>query len=185
VLILDLFAGPDDVAVYYAATKTLAIVAFVYFSVAAATAHRFSEYHASGAREQLEAFLAEAVRWTFWPSLAITACFLVFGKPLLNLFGTGFDHGYPWMFVLAIGLMARASVGPVERLLNMVGEQRLCAAIYASAFAINLLLCFLLIPRIGPMGAAIAIASAMVAESALLYLVAKYRLGIHVFIWRR
>jgi O-antigen/teichoic acid export membrane protein len=185
VLILDLFAGPDDVAVYYAATKTLAIVAFVYFSVAAATAHRFSEYHASGARERLEAFLAEAVRWTFWPSLAITVCFLVFGKPLLNLFGVGFDHGYPWMFVLAIGLMARASVGPVERLLNMLGEQRLCAAIYAGAFAINLLLCFLLIPRIGPMGAAIAIASAMVAESALLYLVAKHRLGIHVFIWRR
>jgi O-antigen/teichoic acid export membrane protein len=185
VLVLDLFAGPEDVAVYYAATKTLAIVAFVYFSVAAATAHRFSEYHASGARERLEAFLAEAVRWTFWPSLAITVCFLVFGKPLLNLFGAGFDHGYPWMFVLAIGLMARASVGPVERLLNMLGEQRLCAAIYAGAFAINLLLCFLLIPRIGPMGAAIAIASAMVAESALLYLVAKHRLGIHVFIWRR
>jgi O-antigen/teichoic acid export membrane protein len=185
VLVLDLFAGPEDVAVYYAATKTLAIVAFVYFSVSAATAHRFSEYHASGARERLEAFLANAVRWTFWPSLAITACFLVFGKPLLNLFGAGFDHGYPWMFVLAIGLMARASVGPVERLLNMVGEQRLCAAIYAGAFAINLLLCFLLIPQIGPMGAAIAIASAMVVESALLYLVAKHRLGIHVFIWRR
>jgi O-antigen/teichoic acid export membrane protein len=185
VLVLDLFAGPDDVAVYYAATKTLAIVAFVYFSVSAATAHRFSEYHVSGERERLEAFLADAVRWTFWPSLALTACFLTFGKPLLNLFGEGFDHGYPWMFVLAVGLMARASIGPVERLLNMVGEQRACAAIYACAFAINLLLCFLLIPRIGPMGAAIAIASAMVAESTLLYFVAKRRLGIHVFIWRR
>ncbi|HLL26111.1 MAG TPA: lipopolysaccharide biosynthesis protein, partial [Xanthobacteraceae bacterium] len=185
VLVLDLFAGPDDVAVYYAATKTLAIVAFVYFSVSAATAHRFSEYHVSGARERLEAFIADATRWTFWPSLAITAGFLVFGKPLLNLFGAGFEHGYPWMFVLAIGLMARASVGPVERLLNMVGEQRVCAAVYASAFAINLLLCFLLIPRIGPMGAAIAIACAMGAESALLYLAAKRRLGIHVFIWRR
>ena len=185
VLVLDLFAGPDDVAVYYAATKTLAIVAFVYFSVSAVTAHRFSEYHVSGARERLEAFIADAIRWTFWPSLAITACFLAFGQPLLNLFGEGFDHGYPWMFVLAIGLMARASIGPVERLLNMVGEQRLCAAIYAGAFAINLLLCFLLIPRIGPLGAAIAIASAMVAESALLYLVAKRRLGIHAFIWRR
>jgi O-antigen/teichoic acid export membrane protein len=185
VLVLDLFAGPDDVAVYYAATKTLAIVAFVYFSVSAATAHRFSEYHVSGAHERLEAFIVDAVRWTFWPSLAITVGFLVFGKPLLNLFGAGFDHGYPWMFVLEIGLMARASVGPDERLLNMVGEQRLCAAVYAGAFTINLLLCFLLIPRIGPMGAAIAIASAMVAESALLYFVAKHRLGIHVFIWRR
>jgi O-antigen/teichoic acid export membrane protein len=185
VLVLNLFAGPDDVAVYYAATKTLAIVAFVYFSVSAATAHRFSEYHVSGARERLEALVADATRWTFWPSLAITISFLAFGKPLLNLFGAGFDHGYPWMFVLAIGLMARASVGPVERLLNMVGEQRACAAVYAGAFAINLILCFLLIPPMGPMGAAIAIAGAMVVEAALLFFVAKRRLGIHVFIWRR
>jgi len=34
-------------------------------------------------------------------------------------------------------------------------------------------------------GAAVSITSAMVAESALLYLVAKRRLGIHAFIWRR
>src|SRR5262249_31496696 len=86
VLVLDLFVGPDDVAVYYAATKTLAIVAFVYFSVAAATAHRFSEYHVAGARDRLEALLADAVRWTFWPSLAITVGSLILGRPLLNLF---------------------------------------------------------------------------------------------------
>jgi len=184
ILVLDLFVGPDDVAVYYAATKTLAMVAFVYFSVAAATAHRFSEYHSSGAREKLEAFLHGSVRWVFWPSLAITVGFLAFGKPLLNLFGPGFEHGYPWMFVLAIGLLARSSVGPVERLLNMVGEQKLCAAVYGSAFAINLGLCFLLIPRLGPMGAAVATASAMVTEAILLFLVAKIRLGIHAFIWR-
>jgi O-antigen/teichoic acid export membrane protein len=185
VLVLDFFVGPEDVAVYYAATKTLAIVAFVYFSVSAATAHRFSEYHVSGARERLETFIGDAVRWTFWPSLIITACFLLAGKPLLNLFGAGFDHGYPWMFVLAIGLVARASVGPAERLLNMVGEQRVCAGIYATAFAVNLVLCLVLIPRIGPMGAAIAITGAMVAEAGLLFLAAKRRLGIHVFVWRR
>ena len=184
ILVLDLFVGPEDVAVYYAATKTLAMVAFVYFSVAAATSHRFSEYHSTGQREKLEAFLHQSVRWVFWPSLAITILFLVFGKPLLNLFGAGFEHGYPWMFVLAIGLMARASVGPVERLLNMVGEQKLCAAIYAGTFALNLALCFILIPRLGPMGAAAATASAMVAESALLFLLAKKRLGLYVFVWR-
>lgn len=183
ILVLDLFVEPDDVAVYYAATKTLAMVAFVYFSVAAATSHRFSEYHASGERDKLEAFLHDSVRWVFWPSLAITLLFLVFGKPLLNLFGEGFSHGYPWMFVLAIGLMARASVGPVERLLNMVGEQKFCAAVYAGAFTINLVLCFLLIPHMGPMGAATATATAMVVEAIMLFLVARFRLGIHVFIW--
>jgi O-antigen/teichoic acid export membrane protein len=184
ILVLDLFVGPEEVAVYYAATKTLAMVAFVYFSVAAATSHRFSEYHTTGERDKLEAFLHQSVRWVFWPSLAITIVFLALGKPLLNLFGAGYEHGYPWMFVLAIGLMARASVGPVERLLNMVGEQKLCAAVYAGTFAINLALCFILIPRIGPMGAAVATASAMVTESLLLFVLAKKRLGLHVFVWQ-
>jgi O-antigen/teichoic acid export membrane protein len=151
--------------------------------VAAATSHRFSEYHSTGQHEKLEAFLHQSVRWLFWPSLAITILFLIFGKPLLNLFGAGFEHGYPWMFVLAIGLMARASVGPVERLLNMVGEQKLCAAIYAGTFALNFVLCIILIPRMGPMGAAVATASAMVLESALLFVLAKKRLGLHVFVW--
>jgi O-antigen/teichoic acid export membrane protein len=80
--------------------------------------------------------------------------------------------------------MARASVGPVERLLNMVGEQKLCAAVYAGTFAINLALCFILIPKIGPMGAAAATATAMVTESLALFVLAKKRLGLHVFVWQ-
>ena len=36
------------------------------------------------------------------------------------------------MLILAVGLMARASLGPVERLLNMLGEQRACAPVYAA-----------------------------------------------------
>ena len=52
------------------------------------------------------------------------------------------------MFILAIGMLARAAVGPAERLLNMLGERKQCAAVYAIAFAINLALCVILIPRI-------------------------------------
>ncbi len=185
ILVLEAFAGPSEVAVYYAATKTLSLVAFVYFSVSAATAHRFSEYHVAGEREKLETFLANSIQWTFWPSLVGTLALLAVGKPVLALFGEGFEQGYPLMFVLAVGLLARASVGPVERLLNMVGEQRICAMVYASAFVFNLVLCLLLVKRFGPLGAAIATASALVLESILLFVVTKRRLGLHVFVWRR
>ena len=65
--------------------------------------------------------------------------------------------------------MARASVGPVERLLNMLGEQRACAAVYAGAFVLNLVLCVVLIPRIGVDGAAVATATALIVESVLLF----------------
>ena len=57
-LVLQQFRSPEDVAIYYAAAKTLALVAFIYFSIAATTAHRVSALHAAGDREGLAEFCA-------------------------------------------------------------------------------------------------------------------------------
>jgi O-antigen/teichoic acid export membrane protein len=185
VLVLQYFRAPDEVAVYYGAAKTLALVSFIYYSVSATTAHRFSSYHVAGDRAGLSAFIAQSIKWTFWPSLAATALLLAFGRPILGLFGAQFTEGYHLMFILAAGLLARAAIGPIERLLNMLGEQRICAAVYAAAFAVNLGLCFVLIPPLGMTGAAIATACALIFESILLFVVTKNRLGFHVFVWGR
>ena len=183
VLVLQYFRSPSEVAIYYAAAKTLALVSFIYYSVSATTAHRFSTYHVAGDRKGLSAFISQSIKWTFWPSLAATVLLLIFGRPMLSLFGAQFTDGYFLMFVLAFGLLARAAIGPIERLLNMLGEQRICAIVYATAFGVNLGLCFVLIPLFGMLGAAIATASALTIESILLYMVTKTRLGFHVFVW--
>jgi O-antigen/teichoic acid export membrane protein len=185
ILVLQQFRSPEDVAHYYAAAKTLTLIAFVHFAVSAAVAHRFSEYHVTEDHARLEQILGDSIRWMFWASLAATVVILAAGKPLLSLFGKAFVDGYYLMFILAVGLMARAAVGPVERLLNMLGEQRACAAVYGSAFALNLILCIILIPRLGMAGAAVSTATALVVESVLLFWVTKRRLGFHVFIWGR
>ena len=57
--------------------------------------------------------------------------------------------------------------------------------VYAGAFGVNLALCFVLIPLLGMMGAAIATASALIIESIMLFIVTKNRLGFHVFVWGR
>ena len=185
ILVLQLFVDSSEIGIYYAATKTLVLISFIYYAVSAAFAHRFSEAHFAGRRDQLEAFINEAVRWTFWPSLAMAAILLVLGKWILMLFGAGFAEGYPLLFVLAMGLLARASVGPAERLLIMVGEQRVCAAIYATAFTVNLVLCFALVAWLGLIGAAISTATALTVESVLLFVMARRRLGLYIFFWRR
>jgi O-antigen/teichoic acid export membrane protein len=185
VLVLQHFCPPDEVAIYYAAAKTLALVSFVYYSVSATTAHRFSGYHITGDRKGLSAFIVQSIKWTFWPSLAATALLLLCGRPILGLFGPQFTEGYHLMFILAAGLLARAAIGPIERLLNMLGEQRICALVYALAFGVNIGLCVALIPHFGMAGAAGATASALVIESILLFIVTKNRLGFHVFIWGR
>jgi len=50
---------------------------------------------------------------------------------------------------------------------------------------LNLVLCVILIPRIGVNGAAVATSTALIVESILLFVVTKRRLGFHVFIWGR
>ncbi len=182
ILAIEQLRSPDEVAVYFAAARLLALVAFVYFAIAGATTHKFTKYHVAGDKDRLAKFFAETIRWTFWPSLAACAAILALGRPLLSLFGEGFTAGYPVMFILAVGMLSRAAVGPAERLLNMLGERKQCAGVYALAFAINLALCVLLIPRIGIEGAAVATSTALAVESILLYRVAKRRVGFHVFI---
>ena len=185
VIVLKIFQPAGEVAHYYAAAKTLALVSIIQYAVAAASAHRFTAYHVAGDRAGLAAFAAGTVRWVFWPSLAGCTLMLLLGEPILMLFGAGFSDGYPVIVILAIGQLARACVGPAERLLNVLGQQRSCALAYAVAFAVNLFGCFMLAPRFGGIGVACATASAFIVESALLFLIARRRLGLHMFIWRR
>jgi O-antigen/teichoic acid export membrane protein len=180
VLVLQQFRASEEVGVYFAVVKTLALVSFIHYAMSATTAHRFAEYHAQGDKERLSAYVAHAIAWTFWPSLGATAMLLALGKPLLWLFGAQFVVGYAMMFVAAIGLVVRSAIGPVERLLNMLGHQHVCALAYALAFVMNVALCVALIPRFGGYGAAAATSLSLTFETVLLFWIVRRRLGLHV-----
>jgi O-antigen/teichoic acid export membrane protein len=180
VLVLQQFRPSDEVGVYFAVVKTLALVSFIHYAMSATTAHRFAEYHALGDKERLSAYVAHAIKWTFWPSLAATVLLLALGKPLLWLFGSQFVGGYDIMFVAAIGLVVRSAIGPVERLLNMLGHQHICALAYALSFVMNVVLCLALVPRFGGHGAAAATSISLVFETVLLFWIVRQRLGLHV-----
>lgn len=184
VLLLKQFSSEEVVAHYYAAGKVLAPVSIIIFAVAAAAAHRYTDYQVADDREGLVLFAGNTVRWVFWPSLALTLVIVAFGRELLSLFGPAFVSGYPVMVILAVGQMARAAVGPAERVLNMLGQQRACAFAYAALFAFDLGACLLLAPVYGAIGAAIATASTFVLESVLLFAIAKRKLGLHLFVWQ-
>jgi O-antigen/teichoic acid export membrane protein len=180
VLVLQQFRSSEEVGVYFAVVKTLALVSFIHYAMSATTAHRFAEYHATGDSERLSAYVTHAIAWTFWPSLAATLALLACGKPLLWLFGPKFVVGYDIMFIAAIGLVVRSAIGPVERLLNMLGHQHVCALAYALAFVMNVVLCVTLVPRFGGHGAAAATSISLVFETVLLFWIVRRRLGLHV-----
>ena len=94
VLMVGAYMQPDDVAVYFATVKTLALVHFVYFAVKAGVAQRYAAF-THGDPGRLAAFARETVSWTFWPSLLMAFIVLALGKPMLMLFGPEFDQRLP------------------------------------------------------------------------------------------
>jgi len=183
VMVAGLFVTPHDVAVYYAAAKTLALVHFVYFAIRIATAHKIAEHHALGNDAALRSTLRDAIHWTFWPSLGLALALWVFGGVVLGLFGEGFaEEGKEFLAILLGGVVIRATIGPAEALLTMADEQKLAAWIYACVFVTNLALNFALIALFGLIGAAIATAVSMTVETLLLSLAIYRKLGVVSFI---
>jgi len=182
VIMVSFFEEPDQVAIYFAASKTLALVHFVYFAVRAASAHRFSRYLHSDDMTGLAAYVRQAVHWTFWPSVGAGIGLLVIAPWLLELFGSGFAEGYLIIAVLMIGVLARASIGPADALLTMTGLQKTCAVIYGTTFVLNVVLNLIFIPWLGLMGAAAATSCAILFETTALAFAAKRKLNITTFI---
>jgi O-antigen/teichoic acid export membrane protein len=184
VLVLSLLTTPTEVAIYFAAGKTMSLIMFVHYAVGSAMANRFASFKARGDTAGLAACVRDAVNWTFWPSLAAAVLILLLGEHLLALFGPQFVAGYPVMAILVVGFLTRSAMGPTEFLLNMQGEQRLCALVMMGAAVLNIALNLILVPRYGMTGAATATAISLMMAALLNAAVAKRKLGIDVAIWR-
>lgn len=185
VLMVGALMKPDDVAVYFATVKTLALAHFAYFAVKAGVAHLFAARIDDTDKRALHVLARRTVTWTFWPTLAMACMILLFGPILLALFGADFTRGYPLLFILAAGIVLRASIGPAESLLTMSGNQNICAAVFGCVLAINVTFNALLIPHYGLYGAATATMLATVAETFALYQLVRWRIGISMFVFLR
>lgn len=182
VLIVSALMSPQDTAIYFAATKILALVHFVYFAVRASVSHRYAAMHTQGDKEAFQAFVSKTVSWTFWPSVFMALVMALFGNLFLMLFGSEFTGASMVLYILLLGIVIRSSVGPCEALLVMSGSQKMCAMIYAITLTVNVTLNFTLIPVYGIIGAAIATAFALIFESTALYVATRRSLGLHAFI---
>lgn len=184
ILVISRYMSPTDVGIYFAAGKTMALIMFVHYAVGSAVSSKFAALHARGDRESLRAFVKDAVNWTFWPSLAGAVLILALGKPLLWLFGPQFESGYPVMCILVVGFLFRSSMGPAEFLLNMLGEQALCATVLFVSAILNVALNFALVPHYGLVGAATATSISLMMAAMMNYIVVWRRLEIEIAIWK-
>jgi O-antigen/teichoic acid export membrane protein len=178
---LDLFfvaawVGAGDAGLYFAAQRSIALVAFVNFAVGAATANTVAA--SVGNRTLLAQEVRRAATLSFWPSLAGALALVAASPYLLLLFGPEFAEGTVIVAILAAGFVARSLVGPAELLLNVVGAARACAVILTSHLVLAFALNVLLVPTFGAIGAALAAAMTMISLSLSFAAYAWFRLDL-------
>jgi O-antigen/teichoic acid export membrane protein len=123
-LLVGGLGGTKQLALFAAATGTASFAMLAMIAVGASTVPSFSRHWARGERAQLEAVAQRAVRWAFWPQLAVTLLLAAASGPILGLFGPTFVHARGALLLLFVGQLANTSTGYSGNLMNMTGHQR-------------------------------------------------------------
>ncbi len=179
IILLGLLVGPEPIAIYYAAVKTLALVAYIHFATSLVAARPFADLFASKADiSEVNALYRRMTHWTLWPSIATAAAIVILAPYILLLFGPNYTQGQSVIIILAVGLVFQGAVGPVQNVLNMAGQQKMSAKSAFTAMAINICLNLMLIPIWGIQGAAIATTIGTITQSLMMLWLANKTLGL-------
>jgi O-antigen/teichoic acid export membrane protein len=155
--IITTFAGVDTLAVYAAAeyiTRAIANPRYAFDSIAAPV---LAEALEARDRERLRYNLALMTRWVTTAALPVAVTIVVLRRELLGLYGPAFVGGAGVMTVLAGAYLMVACLGLTPYVLSMSGRARAFLFSTALAVALNVTLGIALVPRFGPIGAAIAV----------------------------
>ena len=173
--VLARYVTTAQLGVYAAAVRVAqALVLFL-----TAVNYMFSPFvadlHARGERDRLDGLYKALTRWTVAGTVPLLLLFLVVPGPVLLIFGGKFQTGTTALRILLIGQTVNVAVGSVGFILIMVGRTGWDLSVYATSFALDLAVAFLLAPHLGAKGAATAQAiTLVVSNAARLYLVWRF-----------
>jgi O-antigen/teichoic acid export membrane protein len=183
ILLLGMHHGASSVGIYVVAKRGAALVAFAAVAVSIGIAPAFSSLFAMGDRKRLQAVVTHYSRWVLLISTVIAVTVILFRRPFLGLFGAGFVSGESTVTILVIGQWISAAMGAVAGLLVMTGHSKEVAIGIGAGTIANVLLCMVLIPRMGAVGAAIAVAARTLMWNLILTWFVRQRLDLSAAAW--
>lgn len=179
-IFLGALGDTADVGVYAIAMRWAELVAFTIAAVNAALAPTFASLHAAGEKDRLQRLVTRSTRLVLASALPIALVLLLFGRWFLLIYGEPFLVGRTAMSVLVISqVVGNVSMGSVGYLLMMTGFERDSVLGYCFAIAANVILSYILIPKFGLLGAALATAISVLILNGLHTYFVYRRLGIH------
>jgi O-antigen/teichoic acid export membrane protein len=115
-----------------------------------------SQLYAAGNLPVLQKLYATLTRWITIVSLPLALTMIVFARPLMSIFGPGFESGAAVVTIAAFAQIVNCGVGSVGYLLLMSGNQNELIKIQAVNAVLMIALNAALVPKLGIAGAALA-----------------------------
>ena len=155
-LMLTYFASSEQVAIYTIAMKYAMLGKIMLMSVNSIAAPKFAEFFGVGDFAGLEKVVKQSTKLIFWTSLPLLLLLSMFPGFFLGLYGEAYRSGIVCMLILLAGQFFAAISGPVGNILQMAGKQIVYQKISVVFLVVNIVLNFILIPKYGITGAAVA-----------------------------
>jgi O-antigen/teichoic acid export membrane protein len=177
ILMLSYYKTTVDVGIYNSSLRLAALSGITLIAVNAIAAPKFVEFYSKKNMSGLKDTVQKSTKMIFFMSAPILLILIIFSKQILSFFGDEFIVGYLALIYLCASRFVNAISGSVGYIMQMTDQQRTYQNIIIIAFLINLMLNFLLIPKHGFNGAAIASSIAMVFWNITLVIIIKRKLG--------
>ncbi|HEY6337923.1 MAG TPA: flippase [Candidatus Sulfotelmatobacter sp.] len=155
---LGFYRGPREVGIYSVAAALVVYVPLVLSSINQIFSPMIADLHTRGDHALLARLFQSLTKWVIGLTLPLACVVIVFARPLMRIFGSNFEAGWP---ILAIGTAAQlvnCGVGSVGYLLLMSGNEKRLIKVQAVMVTVMLGLNVALVPWLGGVGAAIAAA---------------------------
>jgi O-antigen/teichoic acid export membrane protein len=183
ILILGQFRTSVEVGIYDVALKVALMIQLPLTISNTIFAPMIGEIYAKGDLPKLEALFKVITKWVFIVSFFVFSLVILFASPILRVFGAEFALGATSLFLLALAQLVNAGTGAAGWMLIMSGHSKLHLVNATFSAVCTILLGYLLIPKSGMVGAAVAVAITLIGVNVLRLVEVYYLLRLHPYHW--
>ncbi len=178
VVIVGSLLGKTEAGSYFAAQKTAMLLSLVLIAGGLVTAPQMAALYHAKKHEALQTLCRNLALAIAVVTAAGFVFLVILGKTLLGFFDPAFVSAYPILLIVGLGTMIDAVSGPNAYLMQMTDYEKPYLKIMAACYACVLIAQFILIPRMGSLGAALASAGGVIAWNVSGIFVLRRRAGL-------
>ena len=180
-LMLGNMMGAEEVGIYFTAFKLSMFASIALMAINSIASPKFAELYGKKDFDGLKKVAHQSSKMIFLATLPLVLLFFAFPEFLLGLFGEEFKVGVKAFVFLSFGKLISSLSGSVGNILQMTGKQIIFMNILFVGAIVNVLLNFLLIPKFGINGAALASMISLSMWNLIMVYFVKREFGFYTF----